>query len=89
MLSVSVEVDEVCVEGPDEGEVEGGVMWRGNLILVLSPTLTSALEGARVIFVASEERERDTGYTLNASHMLVTAEGSSETLITSHTDNGC
>ncbi len=55
-------------------------------ILVLSPTLTSALEGARVIFVASEERERDTGYTLNASHMLVTAEGSSETLITSHTD---
>ncbi len=59
-------------------------------ILVLSPTLTSALDGARVIFVASEER--DTCYPLNAgerlslllrtvSHMLVAAEGSSEMLI--------
>ncbi len=28
-------------------------------ILVLSPTLTSVLEGDRVIFVASEERERE------------------------------
>ncbi len=31
MLSVSVEVDDDRVEGPDEGEVEGGVMWCSTL----------------------------------------------------------
>ncbi len=43
-------------------------------ILVLSPTLTSALEGDRVIFVASEERERDTGYALTAGERLTRAD---------------
>ncbi len=75
MLSVSVEVDEVRVEGPGEGEVEGGVMWRGTLHPgTLAHTDVSVGGGQSDLRGVWGERERDTGYALTAGERLTRAD---------------
>ncbi len=69
MLSVSVEVDEVCVEGPDEGEVEGGVMWRGTLHPgTLAHTDVSVGGGQSDLCGVWGERERHWLYSERLTH---------------------